>query len=191
MLISLHRNATTMPAIREAIRKATGSDHVLARQFNVTRDTIRKWRRRDTVQDASHTAHRLQTTLNAGQDDLPPCSPTRARQAKSAHQENGGHEEQQVQRGTDHWVPQAGRGRNAGGADLSHGRGFSDATFCKWRARFGGMQASDAKRLRELESENARLKELLAEAHLDMHALKSVPGVERQPHGTGARRSAG
>ena len=45
--------------------------------------------------------------------------------------------------------------------------------------KFGGMEASDAKRLRELESENAKLKSLLAEAHLDMHALKSVLGVKR------------
>lgn len=57
--------------------------------------------------------------------------------------------------------------------------GFSDATFYKWRAKFGGMEASDAKRLRELEAENAKLKKLLAEAHLDMHALKSVLGVKR------------
>jgi putative transposase len=41
------------------------------------------------------------------------------------------------------------------------------------------MEASDAKRLRELESENAKLKSLLAEAHLDMHVLKSVLGVKR------------
>ena len=70
MLISLHKNATTTPAIREAIQKATGSDYELARQFNVCRDTIRKWRKRDTVLDGSHTAHRLQTTLNAGQEEL-------------------------------------------------------------------------------------------------------------------------
>jgi len=57
--------------------------------------------------------------------------------------------------------------------------GFSDATFYKWRARFGGMDVSDAKRLKELEGENAKLKKLLAEAHLDMHALKSVLGVKR------------
>ena len=57
--------------------------------------------------------------------------------------------------------------------------GFSDATFYKWRAKFGGMDVSDAKRLKELESENAKLKKLLAEAHLDMHALKSVFGVKR------------
>jgi putative transposase len=57
--------------------------------------------------------------------------------------------------------------------------GFSDTTFYKWRSRFGGMEASDAQRLRELEAENAKLKKLLAEAHLDMHALKSVLGVKR------------
>jgi putative transposase len=63
--------------------------------------------------------------------------------------------------------------------DLCRKGGFSDATFYKWRARFGGMDVADAKRLRELESENAKLKRLLAEAHLDMHALKSVLGVKR------------
>lgn len=56
--------------------------------------------------------------------------------------------------------------------------GFSDATFYKWRAKFSGMQAMDAKRLRELESENSKLKRLLAEAHLDIHALKDVFGVK-------------
>jgi putative transposase len=57
--------------------------------------------------------------------------------------------------------------------------GFSDATFYKWRARFGGMQASDATRLREIESENAKLKKLLAEAHLRIEALKVGFGVKR------------
>lgn len=63
--------------------------------------------------------------------------------------------------------------------ELCRKGGFSDATFYKWRARFGGMDASDAKRLRELEAESTKLKKLLAEAHLDMHALKSVLGVKR------------
>ena len=48
--------------------------------------------------------------------------------------------------------------------ELCRQGGFSDATFYKWRAKFGGMQATDAKRLRELESENSKLKRLLAEA---------------------------
>ena len=63
--------------------------------------------------------------------------------------------------------------------ELCRKGGFSDATFYKWRAKFGGMDASDAKRLKELEGENAKLKKLLAEAHLDIHALKSVFGVKR------------
>ncbi len=63
--------------------------------------------------------------------------------------------------------------------ELCRKHGFSDAAFYKWRARFGGMEVPDAKKLRELEQENAKLKRLLAEAHLDMHALKSVLGVKR------------
>jgi putative transposase len=60
--------------------------------------------------------------------------------------------------------------------DLCRKHGFSDASFYKWRAKFGGMDVSEAKRLKELESENGKLKKLLAEAHLDIHALKSVFG---------------
>ena len=63
--------------------------------------------------------------------------------------------------------------------DICRTGGFSQPTFYKWRSRFGGMEASDAAKLRELESENAKLKRLLAEAHLDIHALKSVFGVKR------------
>ncbi len=62
--------------------------------------------------------------------------------------------------------------------ELCRSGGFSDATFYKWRAKYGGMEASDASKLRDLESENAKLKRLLAEAHLDIHALKSVFGVK-------------
>lgn len=63
--------------------------------------------------------------------------------------------------------------------ELCRKGGFSDATFYKWRSKYGGMDVSDAKRLKELEGENAKLKKLLAEAHLDIHALKSVFGVKR------------
>ncbi len=62
--------------------------------------------------------------------------------------------------------------------ELCRQGGFSDVTFCKWRAKYSGMPATDAKRLRELESENAKLKRLLAEAHLDFHALKDVFGLK-------------
>jgi putative transposase len=57
--------------------------------------------------------------------------------------------------------------------ELCRKGGFSDATFYKWRSKFGGMDVLDAKRLKELESENAKLKRLLADAHLDIHALKT------------------
>ena len=57
--------------------------------------------------------------------------------------------------------------------------GFSDAMFYKWRAKFGGMRVSDAQHQRELESENAKIKRLLAEANLDMHALKRILEVKR------------
>jgi putative transposase len=64
-------------------------------------------------------------------------------------------------------------------ADLCRRHGFSNASFYKWRAKFGGMEATDAKRLRELEGENGKLKKLLAEAHLDIEALKVGFGVKR------------
>ena len=58
--------------------------------------------------------------------------------------------------------------------DLCRKHGFSDASFYTWRTKFGGMDVSDARRLKTLESENARLKKLLAEAMLDNEALKVV-----------------
>ena len=54
--------------------------------------------------------------------------------------------------------------------------GISDATFYKWKAKYGGMEVSDAKRLKGLEDENRRLKKLLAEAMLDNAALKDILG---------------
>jgi putative transposase len=63
--------------------------------------------------------------------------------------------------------------------DICRQGGFSDATFYKWRSRFGVMQASEAQRLRDLDAENNRLKKLLAEAHLDIEALKVGFGVNR------------
>lgn len=52
--------------------------------------------------------------------------------------------------------------------------GFSNTTFHKWRAKCGGMDVADARKLSELETENARLKKLLADAYLDKYALKIV-----------------
>ena len=51
--------------------------------------------------------------------------------------------------------------------ELCHRHGFSEASYYLWRSKFGGMSVSDAKRLRELEIENARLKKLLAESVLE------------------------
>jgi putative transposase len=52
--------------------------------------------------------------------------------------------------------------------------GISDATYYNWKAKYGGMAASDIKRLRQLEDENRRLKHLVADLTLDNQALKAV-----------------
>ena len=54
--------------------------------------------------------------------------------------------------------------------------GISDATFYKWKAKYGGLEVSEARRLKGLEDENRRLKKLLAEAMLDNAALKDLLG---------------
>ena len=59
-------------------------------------------------------------------------------------------------------------------ADLGRQHGISEATLYNWRTRYGGLQVSEAKRLRSLEEENRKLKKLLAEAHLDISALKDI-----------------
>jgi putative transposase len=61
-------------------------------------------------------------------------------------------------------------------ADLCRKHGVSDASIYKWKAKFGGMDVSEAKRLRSLEDENAKLKRLLADAMLDNVALKDLLG---------------
>ncbi|KIF80625.1 transposase [Noviherbaspirillum autotrophicum] len=58
--------------------------------------------------------------------------------------------------------------------ELCRKHGFSDASYYKWKAKFGGMEVSDAKRLKALEEENNRLKRLLADVLLDNAALKDV-----------------
>jgi len=59
-------------------------------------------------------------------------------------------------------------------ADICRKLGISDATFFKWKSKYGGLEVSDAKRLRALEDENARLKRLLADAMLDNAVLKDI-----------------
>jgi putative transposase len=59
-------------------------------------------------------------------------------------------------------------------AEISRQWGISETTFHRWKARYGGMNTSEARRLKELEKENARLKKLLAEKELDMDILREV-----------------
>jgi putative transposase len=59
-------------------------------------------------------------------------------------------------------------------ADVCRKHGISDATFYKWRSRFGGMEISDARKLKALEEENRKLKKLLAETMLDASTLKEM-----------------
>ena len=59
-------------------------------------------------------------------------------------------------------------------SELCRKYGVSDATFYKWRSRYGGMEISDARKLKALEDENRRLKKLLAESMLDQAALKEL-----------------
>lgn len=61
-------------------------------------------------------------------------------------------------------------------AELCRKHGISDAAFYKWRSKYGGMEVSEAKRLKSLEDENARLKKLLAESMLDAATLKEALG---------------
>jgi putative transposase len=59
-------------------------------------------------------------------------------------------------------------------AELCRKHGISDATFYTWRKKFGGMEVSDAKRLKALEDENAKLKKLLAESMMDVSTLREM-----------------
>jgi putative transposase len=61
-------------------------------------------------------------------------------------------------------------------AEVCRRHGVSPASFYKWKAKYGGLEVSEAKRLRALEAENAKLKKLLAEAMLDNAMLKEIGG---------------
>lgn len=61
-------------------------------------------------------------------------------------------------------------------ADVCRRHGVSSATFYAWKAKYGGLEVSDAKRLKALEEENGKLKRLLADAMLDNAALKDLLG---------------
>jgi putative transposase len=64
----------------------------------------------------------------------------------------------------------------AGTKDLCRRHGISEQSFYRWKAKYGGMEVSDAKKLRGLEDENRRLKHIVAEQALDIAALKGVLG---------------
>lgn len=70
MNIRLHQQARTTPAIRREIQSSPLSERALARLYNTTRSTIRKWKQRDAVEDASHRPHNLQTTLTPAQERI-------------------------------------------------------------------------------------------------------------------------
>jgi putative transposase len=61
-------------------------------------------------------------------------------------------------------------------AELGRKYGISDATFYNWRSKYGGMEVSEAKRLKSLEKENTKLKQLLADAMLDVSTLREMLG---------------
>lgn len=63
-----------------------------------------------------------------------------------------------------------------GVSDLCRKHGISDATFYTWRSKYAGMEVSEAKRLKALEEENAKLKKLLAESMLDVSTLREALG---------------
>lgn len=63
-----------------------------------------------------------------------------------------------------------------GVSELCRRHGISDATFYAWRSKYGGLEVSEARRLKTLEDENARLKKLLAEAMLDVSTLREALG---------------
>ena len=68
MQIRLHKQATTTPKVRAAIHASDEPARVLAQRHGTTEQTVWKWRKRDSVEDRSHTPHRLQTTLTPAQE---------------------------------------------------------------------------------------------------------------------------
>ncbi|CAO4164905.1 Transposase IS3/IS911 family protein [Methylorubrum aminovorans] len=84
-------------------------------------------------------------------------------------------EEEPVQRTTDIGILKEQRA-GLPVAEICRRHGISDETFYTWRSRFGGMEVSDAGRLKSLDEENRKLKKLLAEAMLDVAALREALG---------------
>ncbi len=70
MLIALHKNARTTPAVRAEIAASDEPASVLARRFGITEQTVYKWKKRSVFADRSHTAHHLQTVLTPAQETV-------------------------------------------------------------------------------------------------------------------------
>jgi hypothetical protein len=70
MMIALHKNTRTTPAIGAEIAASSDCAATLAQRYGIWQSTVHKWKNRDTFHDASHTAHRLQTTLTPAQEAL-------------------------------------------------------------------------------------------------------------------------
>ncbi len=83
-------------------------------------------------------------------------------------------EEAEIYGRANHCGAEGARGGHAGLGALLAKHGISDASIYKWRAKYGGMEVSEAKRLKALEEENAKLKKLLAEQMLDVAALREL-----------------
>jgi putative transposase len=174
----IHPPSFELACCRSDLFKASSTSRLTRKEKESLRNRYQRWRGHCRQQWNAADVVRVIPFLS-GHDRLtcPPASRTRLKLVKSVnHPENDGHEEEQITEEQIIGFPAAGRGWPADQGTVAAMAAFSDATFYKWRAKFGGMQVSEAQRLRELESENAKLKRLLAEAHLDMHALKSVSG---------------
>ncbi|NDV13197.1 hypothetical protein [Crenobacter caeni] len=70
MIVKLHKQASSSPAIQAEIRQTTSTLVELAARYNVTVDTTRKWKQRESVETRTHTAHCLQTTLTPTQERI-------------------------------------------------------------------------------------------------------------------------
>ena len=68
MQIRLHKEASTKPKVRAVIQASDAPAHILAKRYGTTEQTVWKWRKRDSVEDRSHTPDRLQTTLTPAQE---------------------------------------------------------------------------------------------------------------------------
>jgi putative transposase len=83
------------------------------------------------------------------------------------------HHDQEVHRGTDYRSAKGGGGRPKV-ADLCRKYGMSDGSYYNWKAKYAGLSVSELKRLKALEEENRRLKQIVAEQALDNRALKEL-----------------